>query len=255
MPRFAGKIAIVTGSATGIGQSIALRLASEGAHVAVAHRPGQSADETLTAIEAAGGSAAAYAADMRDSAAVRAMVDEVAAGGSGVDFAVSNAAINPLVPWDEITDALWDEIHETNLRGCWAFAQQSAKHMVRQQRGGAIVAISSISARVGAPEQVAYCPAKAGVANLMMALGGVLGKHGITCNAVLPGAIATDMSKDLFVDNSKVLDYYLDRIAMRRIGVPSDIAGVVAFLCSDDARYMTSSEVLVDGGFIANAEM
>lgn len=255
MPRFDGKTAIVTGSATGIGQAIAVRLASEGAVVTAAHRPGQDPGPTLDAVRAAGGQATAYAADMRDPAAVRAMVDQVAAGPGGLDFAVSNAAINPLVPWDQLTDEIWDDIHETNLRGCWALAQQSAKHMVAQGRGGSIVAISSISARVGAQEQVAYCPAKAGVANLMMSLACVLGPHGIRCNSVLPGAIDTPMSKDLFTSGAAdVLEYYLDRIPLRRIGLPDDIAGVVAFLCSDDAKYMTSAELLVDGGFIANAE-
>jgi L-rhamnose 1-dehydrogenase len=254
MQRFSGKAAIVTGAATGIGQAIAVRLASEGAVVTVAHKPGQDPWETLDAVAAAGGRATAYAADMRDPAAVRAMVDAVASGADGLDFAVSNAAINPLISWDEITDEIWDDIHETNLRGCWALAQQSAKHMVRQGRGGAIVAVSSISARVGAPDQVAYCPSKAGVANLMMALACVLGPHGIRCNSVLPGAIATDMARDLLVEGSESLAYYLDRIPLHRIGKPSDIAGAVAFLCSDDAAYMSSAELLVDGGFIANAE-
>ena len=254
MQRFSGKTAIVTGAATGIGQAIAVRLASEGAVVTVAHKPGQDPRETLDAVAAAGGRATAYAADMRDPAAVRAMVDAVASGAPGLDFAVSNAAINPLISWDEITDEIWDDIHETNLRGCWALAQQSAKHMVRQGRGGAIVAVSSISARVGAPDQVAYCPSKAGVANLMMALACVLGRHGIRCNSVLPGATATDMARDLLVEGSASLAYYLDRIPLHRIGKPSDIAGAVAFLCSDDAAYMSSAELLVDGGFIANAE-
>jgi NAD(P)-dependent dehydrogenase (short-subunit alcohol dehydrogenase family) len=254
MQRFSGKTAIVTGAATGIGQAIAVRLASEGALVTVAHKPGQDPQPTLDAVTSAGGEASAYAADMRDPAAVRAMVDAVAAGPGGLDFAVSNAAINPLLPWDEITDELWDEIHETNLRGCWALATQSARHMISQGRGGAIVAVSSISARVGAQDQVAYCPSKAGVANLMMSLACVLGKHGIRCNSVLPGAIATPMAKDLLVEGSDTLKYYLDRIPLQRIGKPSDIASVVAFLCSEDAQYMTSSEVLVDGGFIANAE-
>jgi L-rhamnose 1-dehydrogenase len=254
MPRFTGKRAIVTGSATGIGQAIAVRLASEGAHVFAAHKPGQDPQPTLDAVTAAGGEATPYAADMRDPAAVRAMVDSVAAAPGGIDIAVSNAAINPFMAWDEITDEVWDDIHETNLRGCWALAQQAGKHMVTQGRGGAIAAVSSISARVGAPGQVAYCPSKAGVSNIMMALACVLGPHGIRCNAVLPGAIATDMAKDL-LDDQAALDYYLKRIALRRIGRPADIAGAVAFLCSDDAAYITSTELLVDGGFIANAEL
>jgi NAD(P)-dependent dehydrogenase (short-subunit alcohol dehydrogenase family) len=254
MARFTGKSAVVTGAATGIGQAIAVRLATEGAVVGVNHLPGQDASQTMDAIAAAGGQGVEYPVNMRDPAAVRAMVDEIAATPLGIDFVVSNAAINPMVAWDEITDEMWDDIHETNLRGCWAVSHQAAKHMVRQGRGGAIVSISSISAHVGAQDQVAYCPAKAGVANLMMSLACVLGEHGIRCNSVLPGAIATDMAKSLLVEGSAAREYYLNRIPLKRLGQPEDIAGVVAFLCSDDAKYMTSAEVLVDGGFIANAE-
>jgi NAD(P)-dependent dehydrogenase (short-subunit alcohol dehydrogenase family) len=254
MTRFSGKTAIVTGAATGIGRAVAVRLASEGAHVTVAHKPGQDPTQTLDAVAAAGGRATAYAADMRDPVAVRAMVDAVAAGPGGIDVAVSNAAVNPMLPWDELTDEIWDEIHETNLRGCWALSHQAAKHMVTQGRGGAIVAVSSISARVGAVEQVAYCPSKAGVANLMMSLACVLGQYGIRCNSVLPGAIETPMSADMLAAGGPVLDYYLERIALQRIGQPDEIAAAVAFLASDDARYVTSAELLVDGGFIANAE-
>jgi L-rhamnose 1-dehydrogenase len=253
MSRFTGKSALVTGAATGIGQAIAVRLASEGAVVGVNHLPGQDASQTMAAIAAAGGQGVEYPVNMRDPTAVRAMVDEIAATPLGIDFVVSNAAINPMVMWHEITDEMWDDIHETNLRGCWAMSHQAAKHMVRQGRGGSIVAISSISARVGAQDQVAYCPAKAGVANLMMSLACVLGEHGIRCNSVLPGAIATDMAKSLLVEGP-ARDYYLNRIPLKRLGQPEDIAGVVAFLCSDDSKYMTSAEVLVDGGFIANAE-
>jgi NAD(P)-dependent dehydrogenase (short-subunit alcohol dehydrogenase family) len=192
-------------------------------------------------------------ADLRDVSAARGIVDEVAERQGGIDFLVSNAAINPLLPWQEITDDIWDDIHTTILRACWALSHQAAQHMVKQERGGAIVAISSISARVGSAEQVAYCAAKAGVSGLMMSLGCVLGEHGIRCNAVLPGPIETQMAQPLF-DDPEILKYYVDRVPLHRIGQPHDIAGVVAFLCSDDAAYVNTTEILVDGGFIANAE-
>jgi len=243
----------VTGAATGIGQAIAVRLASEGATVAVNHLPGQDWSETQAAIAAVGGSCASYPVDLRDVTAVRQMVDEVAANHGGIDFLVSNAGINPLLLWEDITDDIWDDIHSTILRACWALSQQAAKHMVKQGRGGNIVAISSISARVGSAEQVAYCAAKAGVSALMMSLGCVLAEHGIRCNAVLPGPIETAMAQPLF-DDPEILKYYVDRVPLHRIGQPKDIAGVVAFLCSDDAAYVNTTEILVDGGFIANAE-
>lgn len=254
MSRFAGKSALVTGAATGIGQATAVRLASEGAVVALNHLPGQDCGDTEAMIAEVGGTSMACAVDLRDTAAARSMVDEVAARQGGIDILVSNAGINPLLTWEDITDEIWDDIHTTILRACWALSHQAAQHMVRQGRGGTIVAISSISARVGSAEQVAYCAAKAGLSALMMSLGCVLGEHGIRCNAVLPGAVMTDMSKDILVKGSKELDYYLDRIPLHRIAEPNDIAGVVAFLCSDDAGYVNTTEILVDGGFIANAE-
>jgi NAD(P)-dependent dehydrogenase (short-subunit alcohol dehydrogenase family) len=251
--RFLGKSALVTGAATGIGQAIAVRLASEGARVAVNHLPGQDWSETEAAIAAVGGTSRSYPVDLRDVVATRAMVDAVAADQGGIDFLVSNAGINPLLKWEDITDDVWDDIHNTILRACWALSHQAAQHMVTQERGGAIIAISSISARVGSAEQVAYCAAKAGVSALMMSLGCVLGEHGIRCNAVLPGPIETQMAQPLF-DDPEILKYYVDRVPLHRIGQPSDIAGVVAFLCSDDAAYVNTTEILVDGGFIANAE-
>jgi NAD(P)-dependent dehydrogenase (short-subunit alcohol dehydrogenase family) len=251
--RFLGKSALVTGAATGIGQAIAVRLASEGARVAVNHLPGQDWSATKAAIESVGGTAISVPCDVRDVTAARAMVDEVAERQDGIDFLVSNAGINPLLTWQDITDDIWDDIHTTILRACWALSHQAAQHMVKQERGGAIVAISSISARVGSAEQVAYCAAKAGVSGLMMSLGCVLAEHGIRCNAVLPGPIETEMAQPLF-DDPEILKYYIDRVPLHRIGQPRDIAGVVAFLCSDDAAYVNTTEILVDGGFIANAE-
>ncbi|MEO8263142.1 MAG: SDR family oxidoreductase [Pseudolysinimonas sp.] len=253
MSRFQGKSALVTGAATGIGRAIAVRLASEGATVAVNHLPGQDWGETEAAIAAVGGTASSYPVDLRDVTATRQMVDDVAAAQGGIDFLVSNAGINPLLTWQEITDDIWDDLHTTILRACWTLSQQSALHMVEQKRGGAIVAISSISARVGSAEQVAYCAQKAGVSALMMSLGCVLGEHGIRCNSVLPGPIETAMAQPLF-DDPEILKYYVDRVPLHRIGQPRDIAGVVAFLCSDDAAYVNTTEILVDGGFIANAE-
>lgn len=253
MSRFLGKSALVTGAATGIGQAIAVRLASEGARVAVNHLPGQDWSATQAAIESVGGTAISVPCDVRDVTAARAMVDEVAERQDGIDFLVSNAGINPLLTWEDITDDIWDDIHTTILRACWALSHQAAQHMVKQERGGAIVAISSISARVGSAEQVAYCAAKAGVSGLMMSLGCVLAEHGIRCNAVLPGPIETEMAQPLF-DDPEILKYYIDRVPLHRIGQPRDIAGVVAFLCSDDAAYVNTTEILVDGGFIANAE-
>lgn len=254
MTRFDGKVAIVTGASRGIGQATAVRLASEGAYVAINHPPDSAPDDTLARIQEIGGKAFAVQADMRQPSQVIAMVDEVARRGGRLDYVVSNAGINPLMQWDETTLEDYDRIQEVNQRGTWVVCQAGAKQMIREGHGGAIVCVSSISAWVAAREQVVYCGTKAGISMLTKALAAVLGPHGIRVNAVLPGAILTPMSQDLLIPGSESRKYYESRIPLGRIGEAREIASAVAFLLSDDASYITSAELLVDGGFITNAE-
>jgi len=205
-------------------------------------------------IEAAGGKGFAVEADMRDPAAVTAMVKEVAARGGRLDYIVSNAAINPFMPWNETAIEDFNELFEINVRGSWVVCTEGAKQMIAEGHGGAIVMISSISAHVGSPTQVAYCGTKGAISMLGKALGSVLGANGIRVNVVEPGAVNTNMSAPM-LDMPDVMKYYLDRIALRRIGEPSELAATVAFLLSDDASYVTSATLLVDAGFIVNAEL
>ena len=252
--RFAGKVALVTGAGTGIGQATAVRLATEGALVGVNHRPDLDAKETLAMIEQAGGKAFAVPADMRDPKQVTAMVAEVAKRGGRLDYVVSNAAINPFMTWDETSIEDFNNLFETNVRGAWVVCTEGARQMIKEGHGGAIVMISSISAHVGAPTQVAYCGTKGAISMLAKALGAVLGKNGIRVNAIEPGAIETPMSASMF-DQPDVMKYYLERIALGRIGKPAELAAAVAFMLSDDANYVTSATLLVDAGFIVNAEL
>ncbi|MFT3989302.1 SDR family NAD(P)-dependent oxidoreductase [Aestuariivirga sp.] len=252
--RFTGKVALVTGATTGIGQATAVRLASEGALVAVNRKPDTSADETLRMIKDAGGEAFAIAADMRDPLAVKAMVAEVAKRAGRLDCIVSNAAINPFMTWDETSIDDFDNLFETNVRGAWVVCTEGARQMMAEGHGGAIVMISSISAHVGAPTQVAYCGTKGAISMLGKALGSVLGKHGIRVNVIEPGAVRTNMSASMF-EQPDVMKYYLERIALGRVGEPSELAAAIAFLLSDDASYVTSATLLVDAGFIVNAEL
>jgi NAD(P)-dependent dehydrogenase (short-subunit alcohol dehydrogenase family) len=252
--RFAGKVALVTGATTGIGQATAVRLAAEGALVGVNRKPDLDADETLGMIKAAGGEAFDVAADMRDPKQVRAMVAAVAKRGRRLDYVVSNAAINPFMTWDATSDEAFDNLFETNVRGAWVVCTEGARQMIAEGHGGAIVMISSISAHVGAPTQVAYCGTKGAISMLGKALGAVLGKHGIRVNVVEPGAVQTNMSAGL-LDDPPAMKYYQERIALGRIGKPSELAASVAFLLSDDASYVTSAALLVDAGFIVNAEL
>lgn len=252
--RFEGKVALVTGATTGIGQATAIRLAAEGALVAVNRKPAGNADETLARIAEAGGKAFPVTADMRDPAAVAEMVAETVRQGGRIDCVVSNAAINPFMPWDSTSLEDFDELFEINVRGTWVVCTEAAKRMVAQGSGGAIVMVSSISAHVGAPTQVAYCGTKGAITMLGKALGAVLGGHGIRVNVIEPGAVRTNMSAPMFEDEA-VLKYYLDRIALHRVGEPAELAATIAFLLSEDASYVTSASLLVDAGFIVNAEL
>ena len=252
--RFSGKVALVTGATSGIGQATAVRLAAEGALVAVNRRPDLDAGETMKLIREAGGQAFDIAADMRDPEAVKAMVMETARRGGRLDYVVSNAAINPSLSWEQTTIADFDELFAVNVRGAWVVCTEGARQMIAEGHGGAIVMISSISAHVGAPTQVAYCGTKGAISMLAKALGAVLGKNGIRVNAIEPGAIETPMSAGL-IDQPEVMKYYLERIALGRIADPTELAATVAFLLSDDASYVTSATLLVDAGFIVNAEL
>ena len=252
--RFEGKVALVTGATTGIGQAAAVRLAAEGAVVGVNHLPDQDPAVTLGPIGEAGGEGFGVAADMRDPEQVTAMVHTVAERGGRLDYVVSNAAINPLMKWDETTIEDYNNLFETNVRGTWVVCTEGAKQMIREGHGGAICCVSSISAHVGAPGQTAYCGTKGAISMLVKALGCDLGAHGIRVNAVEPGWVKTPMSAPL-MDAPEVLKYYVDRIPLHRGAEPEELAGAIAYMLSPDASYVTAATLLVDGGFIVNAEL
>jgi NAD(P)-dependent dehydrogenase (short-subunit alcohol dehydrogenase family) len=252
--RFEGKVALVTGAATGIGQAAAVRLATEGAVVAVNHRPDQDPAGTLGQIGDAAGKGFGVATDMRDPAQVSRMVAEVADRAGRLDYVVSNAAVNPFMSWDETTVDDFNLLFETNVRGTWVVCTEAAKQMIREGHGGAVCCVSSISAHVGAPGQTAYCGTKGAISMLAKALGRDLGEHGIRVNAVEPGWVKTDMAAPLMADPA-ALRYYEERVALHRGAEPAELAAAIAWLLSPDASYVTSATLLVDGGFIVNAEL
>jgi len=252
--RFEGKVAFVTGAATGMGQAMAVRLASEGALVGVNHLPDVDPAETLRRIKDAGGEGFPVVADVRKPDQVVAMVHQVARHGGRLDYVVSNAGINPYMTWDSTTVEQFDALSETNFRGTWLVCTEGAKQMIKEGHGGAICCTSSLSAHVGSPSQVAYCGTKAGVSMLVKALGAVFGEHDIRINAIEPGCIDTPMAAPLLADPPS-LKYYVERIALHRIGRPEEMASIVAFLLSDDASYLTCTTILADAGFIVNAEL
>jgi NAD(P)-dependent dehydrogenase (short-subunit alcohol dehydrogenase family) len=252
--RFEGKVALVTGAATGIGQATAARLAAEGATVAVNHLPGQDPAETLGRIAEAGGQGFPYPTDMRDPEQVTSMVHGIAERTGGLDCIVSNAAINPFMKWDETSIEDFNQLFETNVRGAWVVCTEGAKQMIREGHGGAICCVSSISAHVGAPYQTAYCGTKGAISMLAKALACNLGEHGIRVNAVEPGWVMTPMSAPM-MDDPAAVKYYEDRIAIHRAAQPEELASAIAYLLSPDASYVTAATLLVDAGFIVNAEL
>lgn len=247
-----GKVVLVTGASRGIGRAIALRFAEEGARVAVNH-PGESeqAREVVRAIRSRGGEAIAVRADVARAAQVRRMVERVVARFGRIDVLVNNAGICPFCEFLDITEEVWDRTHAVNLKGVFLCSQAVARHMVERGIRGRIISISSLSSYVGGRLQAHYCPTKAGINLLMKSMAIALGPYGITCNSVLPGTVLTDINRQYLSDET-VRRSLEGRVPLGRLGQPEDIAGPVVFLATDDARYMSGSEVLVDGGALAN---
>lgn len=246
------KVALVTGGSRGIGRAISGRLAAAGAVVAVNYDQTEPS-ETLAEITKLGGSAIAVRADVANKPQVEAMVAQVRDQLGGLDILVNNAGICPFHDFLDLPEDLWDRVLDVNLKGVFLCSQAAANLMVNQGRGGRIVSVSSISALVGGGLQTHYTPTKAGIHSLMQSLAIVLGPHGVTCNSVLPGTIATDINKDDLSDPDKRA-YFERRIPVGRIGAPDDIAGPVAFLASDEAAYVNGAALLVDGGLFVNLQ-
>jgi L-rhamnose 1-dehydrogenase len=247
-----GKVALVTGGARGIGRGVCERLAAAGAEVAVNYpSEDDNADATVAAIEAAGGRAVGFRADVSRRDEVEQMFAAVLKRFGRVDVLVNNAGICPFAEFLEISEELWDRVHGVNLKGAFLCSQAAARAMLDRGEGGRIISMSSISAIVGGSMQVHYTPTKAGIRSLMQSLAIVLGPHAITCNSVLPGTILTDINAE-FLQDPDHLRHYESRIPVGRLGRPADVAGVVAYLASDEAAYVNGAEILVDGGALVN---
>jgi L-rhamnose 1-dehydrogenase len=246
------KVVLVTGASRGIGRATAIEAARQGADVAInTFNDAEEAAAVVEVVEALGRRAIAVDGDVALPESATAFVDAAVEAFGRVDVFVSNAGICPFHAFLDMPVETLRRTMEVNLHGAYFMVQAAANQMVKQGGGGSIVAISSISALVGGEMQTHYTPTKAGVHSLMQSCAVALGRHGIRCNSVLPGTVATDINKDDLADPDK-RQYMEGRIPLGRLGRPEDIAGVVAFLASDMASYMSGAALLVDGGALAN---
>ncbi|WP_309629828.1 SDR family NAD(P)-dependent oxidoreductase [Brevundimonas sp.] len=248
------KVVLVTGGSRGIGAAIAIESARHGADVAIhSNRGGEVAVEVIAQIEALGRRAIHIEGDVAEHESAAAFVGAAVEAFGRVDVFVSNAGICPFHAFLDMPPETLKRTMEVNLHGAYFMTQAAANQMVKQGNGGAIIAVSSISALVGGEYQTHYTPTKAGVHSLMQSCAIALGKHGIRCNSVLPGTILTDINKDDLADPKK-REYMENRIPLGRLGQPDDLGGPVVFLASDMAKYVTGAALLVDGGMFVNLQ-
>lgn len=248
------KVVLVTGASGGIGKAAAIGCAQHGADVAINYHSDEAgAADAVREIEALGRRAIAVKGDVAEAASAPAFVQAAVEAFGKVDVFVNNAGICPFHGFLDMPAEVMERTMRVNLHGAYYMVQAAANQMVRQGHGGAIIAVSSISALVGGGMQTHYTPTKAGVNSLMQSTAIALGPYGIRCNAVLPGTIETAINKEDLADQKK-RDYMAGRIPLGRLGQPDDLAGPIVFLASDLAKYVTGAALLVDGGAFVNLQ-
>lgn len=247
MSDLTGKTAIITGASRGIGAEIAKRFATAGAKVVVNYSGSQAkAEVVVESIKENGGEAIAVKANVADSEAVKAMVDETMTTFGSVDILVNNAGITRDNLMMRMKDDEWDDVINTNLKGVFVCTKAVTRQMMKQ-RSGRIVNIASIVGVMGNAGQANYVASKAGVIGLTKTTARELASRGITANAVAPGFITTDMTDTLNEDIQKTM---MAQIPLGRFGKPEEVAKAALFLASDEASYMTGQTLHLDGGMV-----
>jgi 3-oxoacyl-[acyl-carrier protein] reductase len=251
MGRFDGRVAVVTGAAQGIGQGIAARFAQEGASVAVLDLDQGRAEAAAAGLPSGDGQRhLGLACDVSDTDSVQGAVDRVVADLGALHILVNNAGVTRDNLLFKMSDDDWDTVMRVHLRGAFLMTRAAQKHFV-EQKYGKVVCLSSVSA-LGNRGQATYAAAKMGLQGFVRTLGIELGPFGVNANAIAPGFIATDMTDATAARVGMSVDDFraaaAERNPVRRVGFPDDIAAAAAFLCSDEASYITGQTLYVDGG-------
>jgi glucose 1-dehydrogenase len=246
--RLAGKVALVTGSSRGIGRGIAVRFAQEGANVVVNYAGSlRAGEETLADVIAAGARGVLLQADVSSAQTATELVEAAVRAFGTLDILVNNAGVETHAPFWDVTEADYDRVMNVNVKGAFFAAQALTRHLRAAGRPGRIINISSVHEEMAFPNFAAYCASKGAMRMLARTLAVELGPLGITINNIAPGAIETPINKALLNDPAK-LGSLLRQIPLGRLGQPGDVAGLAAFLASEDATYVTGSTFVVDGG-------
>lgn len=253
MDRFTDKVAIVTGGGGGIGRATALRLAGEGASIVAVDLPGDALTEAADAIEAAGGTAIAVAADVTNAEEVAGYVEQASARFGGVDILFNNAGIEGVVtPLDVYPDDMFDQVLSVNVKGVWLGMKHVADAM-RRRGGGVIINTASVAGLSGTPNLVAYGASKHAVVGMTKTAAIEFAPAGIRVNAVCPAPIETRMMRSIEAgampdDPESMKKAVTETLPLGRYGEPEEVAALVAFLASEDATYITGGIYPIDGG-------
>jgi NAD(P)-dependent dehydrogenase (short-subunit alcohol dehydrogenase family) len=241
-----GRVALVTGAGSGIGRHAAALLARHGAKVVLCGRRENALRETAAAIVAAGGAAVIAPMDLADFASIASAIETGQAALGPIDILINNAGIAGHSSVLEMTEAEWDAILDTNLKGAWHCAREVARRLIAAGRPGAIVNIASVLGFVTQKGTGAYAASKSGLIHLTRSMATEWARYGIRANALAPGYIMTDMAAD-YIDSDRGRKL-IDAIPQRRVGTVDDLSGALLFMASGASSYMTGSVVVVDGG-------
>ncbi len=252
--RLQGKVAVITGSATGIGLATAQVMAREGAAVVIDYIAGEQdeADKRVRQIEQSGGKAIAVQADVSKQEDVQNLVDRAVQTFGRLDIMVNNAGVEQEKPFLEMPLEVWNWVIAVDLTGPWLGSQIAARQMVKQGDGGRIINISSVHEDMPMPTNAPYCAAKGGLRMLMRTIAVELAPHKITVNNIGPGAIDTPLDKPTKEDPAK-MKKLLAEIPLDRMGQPEEVAELAIYLASDAAAYVTGSTYFIDGGMLRQA--